>query len=208
MPLSSIVASDLDAEVAFRKVSRILRVHFRQRRTATVGPDLSNRRTLVNQVLRTPGVRKAIANEAGDDPDALARIDASTFRVLPDAPDTANFLVDFHTQDGAPHPACPRNLLKSVLQRAADTGFSTRFSAEFEFWVFQETPESLHKKGFRGRGLLARFLWAIPESLVGRRAPDAPPVPGKRETCMKALEEIPRAPGGECRMRVQKGKTG
>jgi replicative DNA helicase len=33
------------------------------------------------------------------------------------------------------------------------------------------------KKGFRGRGLLARFLWAIPESLVGRRAPDAPPVP-------------------------------
>ena len=33
------------------------------------------------------------------------------------------------------------------------------------------------KKGFRGRGLLARFLWAMPESLVGRRAPDAPPVP-------------------------------
>lgn len=33
------------------------------------------------------------------------------------------------------------------------------------------------KKGFRGRGLLARFLWAIPESLVGHRAPDAPPVP-------------------------------
>ena len=33
------------------------------------------------------------------------------------------------------------------------------------------------KKGFRGRGLLARFLWSIPESLVGRRAPDAPPVP-------------------------------
>jgi glycerol-3-phosphate O-acyltransferase len=70
LPLSSIVASDLDSEVAFRKVSRILRVHFRQRRTATVGPDLSNRRTLVNQVLRTPGGRKAIANEAGDDPAA------------------------------------------------------------------------------------------------------------------------------------------
>ncbi|MBK8166587.1 MAG: DUF3987 domain-containing protein [bacterium] len=33
------------------------------------------------------------------------------------------------------------------------------------------------KKGFRGRGLLARFLWAIPESIVGSRAPDAPPVP-------------------------------
>ncbi len=33
------------------------------------------------------------------------------------------------------------------------------------------------KKGFRGRGLLARFLWAMPESLVGRRDPDPPPVP-------------------------------
>ena len=37
-------------------------------------------------------------------PDALARIDESTFRVLPDAPDTANFIVDFYTQDGEPHP--------------------------------------------------------------------------------------------------------
>ena len=83
-------------------------------------------------------------------PDALAKIDPSTFRVLPDAPDTANFLVDFYTQDGAPHPACPRNLLKTVRQRATDAGFSVKFSAEFEFWVFQETPDSLHEKGFRG----------------------------------------------------------
>jgi len=83
-------------------------------------------------------------------PDALARIDPATFRVLPDAPDTANFLVDFYTQDGAPHPACPRNLLKSVRQRATDAGFTTKFSAEFEFWIFQETPHSLHEKGFRG----------------------------------------------------------
>jgi glycerol-3-phosphate O-acyltransferase len=67
LPLSSIIGDDVDSELAFRKVSRILRVHFRQRRTATVGPDLSNRRTVVNEVLRSPGVRKAIRNEAGDD---------------------------------------------------------------------------------------------------------------------------------------------
>ena len=83
-------------------------------------------------------------------PDALARIDPSTFRVLPDAPDTANFLVDFYTQDEQPHPGCPRNLLKHVAKRAADAGFATRFSAEFEFWVFEETPRTLHEKGFRG----------------------------------------------------------
>ena len=73
LPLSSVVSEDLEASVAYRKISRILRVHFRQRRAATVGPDLSHRRTLVNQVLRAPGVRKAIQNEAGDDPKAVAR---------------------------------------------------------------------------------------------------------------------------------------
>jgi glycerol-3-phosphate O-acyltransferase len=72
LPLSSVVSDDLETSVAYRKISRILRVHFRQRRAATVGPDLSHRRTLVNQVLRAPGVRKAIRSEAGDD----ARLEA------------------------------------------------------------------------------------------------------------------------------------
>ena len=66
LPVSSIVQEGLDPEVAFRKVSRILRVHFRQRRIATVGPDLSHRRTLVNAVMHDRGVRAAIDAEAGD----------------------------------------------------------------------------------------------------------------------------------------------
>jgi glycerol-3-phosphate O-acyltransferase len=66
LPLSSIVQNGLEPEVAYRKVSRILRVHFRQRRIATVGPDLSHRRTLVNVVMHDPGVRAAIDAEAGD----------------------------------------------------------------------------------------------------------------------------------------------
>jgi replicative DNA helicase len=33
------------------------------------------------------------------------------------------------------------------------------------------------RPGFRGRGLLARFLYSLPESLVGRRQSGAPPVP-------------------------------
>ncbi|MDP9374533.1 MAG: YfjI family protein, partial [Chloroflexota bacterium] len=33
------------------------------------------------------------------------------------------------------------------------------------------------KPGFRGRGLLARFLYALPQSLIGRRRIDAPSVP-------------------------------
>ena len=66
LPLSSILQEGMEPEVAYRKVSRILRVHFRQRRIATVGPDLSHRRTLVNVVVHDPGVRAVIDAEAGD----------------------------------------------------------------------------------------------------------------------------------------------
>jgi glutamine synthetase len=82
-------------------------------------------------------------------PDALARIDLGSFRVLPIEPDTAHFLIDFHGQDGKPHPACPRSLLKRVAARAESAGYRPKFSAEFEFWVFQESPDSVHDKGFR-----------------------------------------------------------
>jgi len=72
LPLSSINREGLEPPVAFRKVSRILRVHFRQRRAATLGPDLSHRRTMVNQVLLAANVRRAIVAEAGEDPDKQA----------------------------------------------------------------------------------------------------------------------------------------
>ncbi len=71
--LSSIIQEGLDSELAYRKVSRILRVHFRKRRTATVGPDLSHRRTLVNQVLMNPQVRHVINSEAGGNRALLER---------------------------------------------------------------------------------------------------------------------------------------
>jgi glycerol-3-phosphate O-acyltransferase len=67
LPLRSLDLEEQTTEIAYRKVSRILRVHFRQRRIASVGPDLSHRRTLINQVLRSSGVRRAIRAEAGDD---------------------------------------------------------------------------------------------------------------------------------------------
>ncbi|WP_062267584.1 glycerol-3-phosphate 1-O-acyltransferase PlsB [Endozoicomonas arenosclerae] len=47
-----------------RKVGRILRVHFRQLRESVIGPDLSHRRILVNGLIHTPQIRKAIEAEA------------------------------------------------------------------------------------------------------------------------------------------------
>ena len=67
LPMSSIVQPGMDSEIAYRKVSRVLRVHFRQRRKATVGPDLSHRGALLDQVILDPAVRKIIDAEAGDD---------------------------------------------------------------------------------------------------------------------------------------------
>jgi len=73
LPLNSIVQDGHELEVSFRKVSRILRVHFRQRRIATVGPDLSHRRTLLNDVLNDPNVRSVIDAESADNRVKLER---------------------------------------------------------------------------------------------------------------------------------------
>jgi len=46
-----------------RRVARALRALYARRRAARIGPDLSHRRTIVNQVLRTRAVRAAVAQE-------------------------------------------------------------------------------------------------------------------------------------------------
>jgi len=65
--LQELVTEGMDAPVALRKVSRILRVHFKRVRTAAIGPDLSHRRTVVNKVVNSPTVRAAIAEKARRD---------------------------------------------------------------------------------------------------------------------------------------------
>ncbi len=62
--LRELADEGLGAARSLRKVSRILRVHFRRVRSAAIGPDLSHRRTVVDQLLRSPSVRKAIEEQA------------------------------------------------------------------------------------------------------------------------------------------------
>lgn len=57
-------AENPDESRRVRKLSRVLRVHFRRQRTATIGPDLSHRRTLVNTLLARRVVHEAIQREA------------------------------------------------------------------------------------------------------------------------------------------------
>ncbi|WP_397454622.1 glycerol-3-phosphate 1-O-acyltransferase PlsB [Pseudomonas versuta] len=51
-------------ERTVRMAQRILRVHFRNLKTATIGPDLSHRRNLVKGLVKEPSVRQAILDEA------------------------------------------------------------------------------------------------------------------------------------------------
>jgi glutamine synthetase len=59
-------------------------------------------------------------------------------------------LADFRDDKGGPHPACPRSLLRTVTERAKTMGFSAKLSCELEFFLFKETPASLHEKRFAG----------------------------------------------------------
>lgn len=65
-PLSfnTLKSSGESSPILQRKLSRILRVHFRQRRIASLGPDQSHRRMLIDHVLSDSSVRKAIQQEA------------------------------------------------------------------------------------------------------------------------------------------------
>lgn len=67
--LSQVIADaqELDSERTVRKLSRVLRVHFRRIRSAVIGPDLSHRRTVADSILNSTSVREAIVATASKD---------------------------------------------------------------------------------------------------------------------------------------------
>ena len=80
-------------------------------------------------------------------PDAEVRLVPETARDLPLEGDMVFVLGEFA---GRAEAICPRGLLKRVLARAADMGFSVKAAAEFEFFLFEETPHSVRDKGYAG----------------------------------------------------------
>lgn len=61
--LRSFLADDADEARTLRKLSRVLRAHFRRQRLAAIGPDLSHRNTQVDTLLAAPAVQLAIEAE-------------------------------------------------------------------------------------------------------------------------------------------------
>lgn len=68
LPLSvrNLMTQDMSSSLALRKISRVLRVHFRRQREMAIGPDLSHRRNLMHSILQSNAVREAIALESAE----------------------------------------------------------------------------------------------------------------------------------------------
>ncbi len=78
-------------------------------------------------------------------PDAPVRILPRSCREVPFEEGMLLFLAEFA---GAAESVCPRAALRRVLQRAETMGFLPMAALEYEFFLFDETPDSVREKGF------------------------------------------------------------
>jgi glutamine synthetase len=79
-------------------------------------------------------------------PDAPARIIPESCRELPFENNTLFFLCEFT----APADSIdPRGVLRRMVERARGLGFEPYAACEYEFFMFEETPDSVREKGYR-----------------------------------------------------------
>lgn len=84
-------------------------------------------------------------------PDAQVRIDPTSCRRLPlernaRGEDMLFFIADL---DGPAAEVCPRRLLHRMIDRAAAMGFDAHAALEYEFFMFDETPDTVREKQYR-----------------------------------------------------------
>jgi glutamine synthetase len=79
-------------------------------------------------------------------PDATVRLLPATQRDIPFEPKTILVLGEF---SGRAEAICPRGTLRRVLERAGKMGYAVNAAAEYEFFLFEETPQSVREKGYR-----------------------------------------------------------
>ncbi len=79
-------------------------------------------------------------------PDAPARLLPETVRNLPYEDDGVFFLAEFA---GEAEKICPRGLLRRTIDRVRDAGFEPFSAFEYEFFCFDETPESCRDKHYQ-----------------------------------------------------------
>ena len=102
-------------------------------------------------------------------PDALTRLIPETTRQLPFERDGKGLFI-LGEMGGHAEAVCPRGTLRRVLERADAMGYEVTASFEYEFFVFEETPESVREKsyrdltpitpGFFGYSVLRNSVWS------------------------------------------------
>ena len=107
---------------------------------------------LKNVAITASQIEKAVNNEIMIDgssiegfvrineSDQYLRPDLDTFAILPWRPQhgkVARLICDVYNPDGTPFAGDPRGVLKKVLKRAADMGYSFNVGPECEFFLFQ-----------------------------------------------------------------------
>ncbi|MDO9445203.1 MAG: glutamine synthetase beta-grasp domain-containing protein, partial [Dehalococcoidia bacterium] len=77
--------------------------------------------------------------------DMIAAVDPATFQLLPWRPRpqaVARMFCDILRTNGEPFSADPRGVLKRVLSRAAERGFTFYVSPEIEFFYFKDSTHT------------------------------------------------------------------
>jgi glutamine synthetase len=99
-------------------------------------------------------------------PDAPVRVIAESCREIPFEPATLFFLCEFLPPADV---LCPRGVLRRVIEACHGAGYYPSAAFEYEFFVFQETPQSVREKGYRNLQPLSpgSFGYSILRSTTG-----------------------------------------
>ena len=79
-------------------------------------------------------------------PDAPVRIIPNSCRSVPFEDNMLLFIAEFSE---AAEMICPRGILQKVIRRAKDIGFEASAAFEYEFFMFNETPDSIREKNYK-----------------------------------------------------------
>ncbi len=88
-----------------------------------------------------------------EESDMIAKPDPTTFQLLPWRPEeapVARMFCDVLLPDGSPYPGDPRYVLRRVLAKAAEKGYTSYMGPELEYFYFANStcPEVLDKGGY------------------------------------------------------------
>ncbi|BEJ16442.1 hypothetical protein CspHIS471_0510470 [Cutaneotrichosporon sp. HIS471] len=92
-----------------------------------------------------------ISNKANGYRDIIGEIDLTTFRRIPWEDNIPFFLLFFRDQESDEHlQVDPRSILDNLASKANGMGWDCMSGAEFEYFQYAETPQSLEEKHFVG----------------------------------------------------------